>query len=259
MTLIILAILGTLHQQFPTELFPQQTPKGRVAHHSAPYRRSITPTSTHVPTALSGRSFARSKELLGNKIFTGDMRHDIYCGCSYVGKVIDLASCKGQIQAASDAARLKRMEWEHVVPASWYGHDMACWKSGGRKQCGKDATFEDFEGDMHNLRPSVGEMNGRRSNWPYGYVKQRQAKFGGCDFTVGLDDHGQTVAEPPDYSKGDVARATFYIADKYHINLSAEARAMFKAWDQLDPVDDWERQVNTRIAAAQGDSNPYIK
>jgi hypothetical protein len=30
------------------------------------------------------------------------------------------------------------------------------------------------------------------------------------------------------------------------------------AWNNLDPVDDWEKKRNERIAKIQGNSNPYV-
>jgi deoxyribonuclease-1 len=49
------------------------------------------------------------------------------------------------------------------------------------------------------------------------------------------------------------------MADTYKIKVSAEARAMFESWSKADPPDDWERLMDTRIEAAQGNRNPYIK
>ena len=40
--------------------------------------------------------------------------------------------------------------------------------------------------------------------------------------------------------------------------ISRSNQTLFAAWDQEDPVDDWERERARRIAAIQGNSNPFI-
>lgn len=218
-----------------------------------------TPSSSGEFNVDAERNFNKSKTIADDRIFTGARQVDIYCGCRYAHHIMQPASCP--FRARKNAARGRRLEWEHVVPASWVGSSMACWKSGGREACGRnDTAFRSFEGDLHNLRPSVGELNGDRSNIPYGRPTRGPLwRYGDCQFTIGLTNDGTRVAEPPDFSKGDVARVTLYMADKYHIDLSSSDREMFKAWDKLDPVDDFERETNRLIKEVQGDGNPYIK
>jgi deoxyribonuclease-1 len=76
------------------------------------------------------------------------------------------------------------LEWEHVVPASRLGGDRTCWQErepfpecirdngslrSGRECCRKvDPEFRAMEAELHNLVPSVGELNEDRSNLPYG-------------------------------------------------------------------------------------------
>jgi deoxyribonuclease I len=77
-----------------------------------------------------------------------------------------------------NAKRGRVLEWEHVVPAAFFGQHRVCWKEGheecvkkdgtsykGRACCGKVyTTFKPIEADLHNLTPAVGELNGDRSN-----------------------------------------------------------------------------------------------
>ena len=58
-------------------------------------------------------SFTKAKKLAAH-VFAGH-ETTFYCGCTYAGKQIDLASCGYQIK--KNAKRAKRLEWEHVVPA----------------------------------------------------------------------------------------------------------------------------------------------
>lgn len=80
-----------------------------------------------------------------------------YCGCniSWQGKkgTPDLASCGYQVR--KQQKRASRIEWEHVVPAWQFGHQLQCWQKGGRKECTRhDATFKRMEADLHNLTPA---------------------------------------------------------------------------------------------------------
>ena len=63
-------------------------------------------------------SFNKAKKRMV-EVFAGH-ETTFYCGCSYTGKDIDLASC-GYQPKKDDAKRAKRLEWEHVVPAHAFG------------------------------------------------------------------------------------------------------------------------------------------
>jgi deoxyribonuclease-1 len=65
-------------------------------------------------------SFNHAKKLL-TQVFAG---HEItfYCGCTYAGNEVDLASCG--YQPKKDPDRAKRLEWEHVVPAEAFGQSV---------------------------------------------------------------------------------------------------------------------------------------
>lgn len=95
------------------------------------------------------------------------MEEDFYCGCKYTEKEIDLASC-GYVPRKNET-RAKKLEWEHVVPAWTLGHQRQCWQDGDRKNCTTtDLVFQQAEGDLNNLLPAVGEVNGDRGNLLYG-------------------------------------------------------------------------------------------
>ena len=87
--------------------------------------------------------------------------YTIYCGCRYVGKVIDLKSCGYQVH--KDAKRAARLEWEHVVPAENFGRSFSEWRDGspkcvrkngkhfkGRKCAETNPEFARMEGDLYN-------------------------------------------------------------------------------------------------------------
>jgi len=74
------------------------------------------------------------------------------------------------VSAAMHLEKIRRascIECEHVMPAENFGRHLQCWRNGGRKECKKDVTFNTIKGDLHNLQPSIGEVNGDRSNYRY--------------------------------------------------------------------------------------------
>lgn len=201
------------------------------------------------------QTFRQAKEIAHKKIYINDLQVDYYCGCTYNrAKQIDLDSCGYQVR--KNLNRAKRIEWEHVVPASLYGKTQSCWKDGGRKNCGeKSVAFSKFEGDLHNLRPVVGEVNGDRSNLPYNIVGEQFVTYGQCKFKI---DFKTNVAEPPDEIKGDLARITLYLQEKYALPYSSEYIILMKGWAIADPVSEKEIKINNLIKFYQNDSNYYI-
>ncbi len=118
-----------------------------------------------------------------------------YCGCkiNWQGKkgVVDLQSCGYQVRKNEN--RASRVEWEHVVSAWQFGHQRQCWQDGGRKNCAKDPVYRKMESDMHNLQPSVGEVNGDRGNFMYSQWNGGEGQYGQCamkvDFKEKLPNH----------------------------------------------------------------------
>lgn len=70
------------------------------------------------------------------------------------------------------------------MPAWAFGHQLQCWQEGGRKACRKDPRFVQMEGDMHNLVPAVGEVNGDRSNYSFGMLPGESRVYGRCDVEI---------------------------------------------------------------------------
>lgn len=214
------------------------------------------------PPALTARSldysFSQSKWVLAQKIYK-DHRLAFYSGCQFRAQqkllAPDWKSCG--YQARKNPERAKRIEWEHVVPAWVLGHQLKCWQQGGRAHCrDTNAQFRQMEADMHNLVPAIGELNGDRSNLPYGMVKGEPRAYGA---SVNMEiDFKTRTAEPPDQVYGDIARINFYMHERYHLSLSSQQRQLFTAWNNLDPVDAWEQQRNELIRQAQGNDNPYV-
>jgi deoxyribonuclease-1 len=220
-------------------------------------------------------TFDAAKRADRNAIYS-EAHTDFYCGCKWTPHPDNLTSSGGRIDPADcryrprkNAKRGSILEWEHVVPASFFGQHRACWRKGhekcekggkpfkGRACCAKvDKTFKRIEADLHNLTPAVGELNGDRSNLPYGLVDGEPRLYGVCNFEIGGKSR---LTEPREEVRGDAARIWLYMADTYKIKLSAAQRKMFEEWSAADPVDDWERLRDTRIWSAQGNRNPFLE
>ncbi|PWC21853.1 deoxyribonuclease I [Brenneria roseae subsp. roseae] len=181
-----------------------------------------------------------------------------YCGCAitWQGKkgTPDLKSCGYQVRKSE--LRANRIEWEHVVPAWQFGHQRQCWQDGGRKNCSKDPVYREMETDLHNLQPAIGEVNGDRGNAMYGQWNGGGGQYGQCEMKV---DFKNNLAEPPARARGAIARTYFYMRDRYQLRLSSQQARLFEVWNKQFPVTQWECTRDQRIAAKQGNHNPYVQ
>ena len=207
-------------------------------------------------------NFTDAKVIAKQKIYldqASSSMGELYCGCkwTWVGKSggrIDAESCG--LQARKQENRAERTEWEHIVPAWTFGHQRQCWQNGGREHCVKDdPVFRVMEADLFNLYPSVGEVNGDRSNFNYGMAAGVAPQYGQCKTKVDFD---QRAAEPRDEVKGLVARTTFYMFDRYKLSMSRQQQQLLMAWDKQFPATAWELERDKRITAVMGHSNPFV-
>lgn len=209
---------------------------------------------------IYGASFSKSKKILLKKVYF-DNKNTFYCQNPY-----EIKSIKGKEKAliikdenfysprneytkkGKINKRALRVEWEHIMPAHNFGKHLDCWKDGGRKACRKDPLFKKMEADMMNLVPSIGEVNGDRSNFKFSASKPTIGQYGRCEMLV---DFKKRRALVRDEIKGDIARIYFYMSKKYNIRLSKQERKMFNAWDKIDPINEWERKRKERILKLQ--------
>ena len=179
---------------------------------------------------------------------------EFYCGCKYKGNRVNLAAC-GYVPR-KNPARAARIEWEHIVPAWTIGHQRRCWQNGGRKNCTRnDKTYQRAEADLHNLVPSIGEVNGDRSNFSFGWLPEQRGQYGSC--LTQIDFTARKVMPRPSV-RGMVARTYFYMSKRYGLRLSTQDRNLFEAWNKSYPVEPWERQRNQSVACVMGHGNEFV-
>ena len=222
------------------------------------FEEDIATLEPFIQGLQSTYSFDKSKRLLGKEVYT-DHLIAFYSGCRYRlinKKFVPVASSCG-FKYRKNKARSERIEWEHIVPAWHFGHQLQCWQNGGRLHCrNNNPKFRQMEADMHNLVPAIGEINGDRSNYKYSMISGEPRAYG-KPVNMEIEFKSRT-AEPPESVQGDIARTYFYMVKRYQLQLSSQQKKLFVAWNNSDPVDAWERTKNQRVKALQGDENSYI-
>ena len=225
---------------------------------------------TLVPAMIPGpaqaaESYATVKRALYDQVFADD-RRTLYCSCPFdARRKPDLAAC-GYVSPGG-GERSRRVEVEHVVPASWIGAGRSCWtekicrNAGGKAFKGRkcclaiDPAFRAAFQDMHNLRPTIGEVNERRRNYRFGLIEGEPREFGRCDVEI---DSSVRRAEPHPQIRGNVARISLYMEAIHGVRLSDTQRRLFDGWHREDPPDAAERRRHDRIYRLQGRANPWI-
>jgi deoxyribonuclease-1 len=113
--------------------------------------------------------------------------------------------------------------------------------------------------DLHHLFPTDSQMNSLRGNSMFGEVEfpTHYTKCNASKFGQGVGTR-QNVFEPPQNHKGHIARALFYFAVRYDLQISAAEEVMLKKWNHESPVDQQELDRNGVIQSVQGNRNPFI-
>ncbi|GGP48749.1 deoxyribonuclease [Shewanella saliphila] len=213
---------------------------------------------TTVQAAEHPSSFRKAKTI-AKKIYQQNLPlSTFYCGCDIAisGKLwqADHPTCGYSVR--KQIIRANRIEWEHVVPAWEFGHQLQCWQDGGRKNCGKNNDeFKKMEADLHNLVPAIGEVNGDRSNYRFSDWNGTANQYGQCDMIV--DFKGRKV-QPPARARGQIARTYLYMQQTYGLQISSSQQKLFNAWDKMFPVKVTECQRDSLIASRQGNHNDFV-
>jgi deoxyribonuclease-1 len=217
-------------------------------------------------TTIAG-SWGTAKKWSKNIVYQGRDK-TFYCGCTYSASQnkdgVDLSSCDYEMSGVlSYHARADDLEQEHVVPASLMpARQFACWNGDGLPKCSKgsrscceryDLNARAMIFDLHNIVPSVGQVNALRSNKRYGEIAGEDLKLA-CDF-----EWTKAVAEPPLSKRGEVARIWLYMHSQHGLVLQDDELEMYMQWSLQDKPDAWEIERDKRIAAKQGNNNPYVQ
>jgi deoxyribonuclease-1 len=204
------------------------------------------------------KNFAKAKSILKKSNYFG-IKEELYCGCEfYKGKIPVNAKCG--IKARKNQSRAFKIEFEHIVPfENQVGHTVAwdygvpeCKSKKGRKCASK--IFGHMEGDLWNLWPSAGELNGDRKNFSYAMIPGTRNQYGKCDFIV----QGRK-AEPRDEVKALVAFTYIYFQKTYAKYLktnyiSGKNEKLFEAWRKM-PLTRSQCHWAEEVYKVQGNKN----
>lgn len=138
---------------------------------------------------------------------------------------------------------------EHTWPQSLF--------DGSRDHKRTTATDSYKKVDLHSLFPTQSQSNSIRANFPFGEAIERQSSCA-ASFLGPSEGEGGTVFEPPANHKGNVARAMFYFATRYNMDIEDTEEEVLRLWHVLDPVDDAEFERMEEVFYFQHTRNPYI-
>ena len=205
--------------------------------------------------------FNNAKKILKKTRYFG-IQKEIYCACPIKdGNKFDASSCG--YKPKRDNVRAKRLEAEHVVPFQGIAGFTTAWKTGVPACKGKKGracasiVYGHVEGDLWNLMPSIGELNGLRSNYTVAEIPGEKREFGTCDFEV-----ESRKMEPPEDLKPFFAATYYYMQDAYAKSLSSNFISnkndkLLAAW-YTKPMPKWVCDWAVRVKNAQGNDNKYI-
>lgn len=160
---------------------------------------------------------------------------------------------------------------EHIVPQAFFDN----------------VAIDPMKNDPFHVAPTDGKVNGLRDNFPYGRVNTPNnttlngSKLGSNNNSGYSAGYSNTVFEPLDEFKGDIARSIFYFVTRYEDNMvdfynstTVVSKNMFDGtannalsttflnilitWHIQDPVSAKEIARNNAIYNYQGNRNPYI-
>lgn len=201
------------------------------------------------------------------RVIWSEHRETLYCHCPYDkhGKVL-YHRCDYQ---PPDIRRAKRIEWEHIVPVSWFGKGRECWESSvcttkkGKRYKGRDCCentdpeFVQMYTDLHNLVPVIGSINQARRAYRFSESTQvvKDNPYAVCECIINQSNKTMT---PSDRDKGLIARVVLYMEYQYGVRLTEADKLMYLAWNQAHPPSEWEQRWNLRVMDYQKRDNPFV-
>lgn len=140
---------------------------------------------------------------------------------------------------------------EHVWPQSRF-------KDNVDKETGELAEMK--KSDLHILYPSDNKVNSLRSNYEFADVAIVKTPAHCSTGKLGYinEENTKLYFEPPQVSKGNVARSIFYFSTRYNVNIDEVEESFLRQWHESDPVDFIELLRNTKIYELQNVRNPFI-
>lgn len=175
---------------------------------------------------------------------------DVYCERLYTNS--EMGASKIGVNLIPDNTVLN---CEHTWPKSRFG------KGSDYKRA---PHYKYKVSDLHHLYVSDSKMNSTRGNLEFAEiaVQKRGLECPGNKYGFGYKLNGELSKElyfePPANHKGNVARALFYFAVRYDMQISQREEETLRRWHLEDPVDESEIYRNEEIYKVQFNRNPFI-
>ncbi|HEX8505717.1 MAG TPA: endonuclease [Hymenobacter sp.] len=231
--------------------------------------QTVPPLPAAPPTNLSGvqlRDWYRANWYDGKRtVLTYDeARGRMY---NYIDNVDNTVTCvySGYFESvpfnatSTNPGVVNDINCEHSIPQSWFNEVVR------------------MSSDIHHLFPTREQWNSDRGSDPFADIPDastlgwlRNTTRLTTIPTSNIDEYSEDTNsqfEPREDHKGNLARAAFYFytmhaneafdAGKGVITALADLPTLYR-WHLADPVDAREIERNNRVAAAQGNFNPYI-
>jgi len=226
---------------------------------------SLPISATALEENTSIASFNKAKKLMMKKVYF-DHRETLYCGATFDTRK-NITYPRGY-ESDKYVKRSQRVEFEHIVPASFMGATFKEWRDGhpdcvknngkpfkGRACASKiSMEYRYIQSDGYNLSASMGSTNAMRSNYNFAMLPNDASDFGACDMRV-----ENRKVQPPERARGQIARAYLYMDLVYErFNMSRAQTQLMNAWDKQYPTTAWECTRAKRIEKYQGNSNPIM-
>jgi deoxyribonuclease-1 len=201
-------------------------------------------------------NFSTAKNHLFNDV---DKQLDSTVICVYSGTSVRLVKVNGILKPDPNAG----VDVEHTWPCK------AVWVNESY-YFNRDNSIQGA--DLHHLYPTRKGVNRSRGNQPFGELPSTARELrvnpdgtlnnsGGGIASGSFRDRNNddlVIFEPRDDHKGNVARAIFYMSVRYLMPIPEYMENDLRDWNILDPVDEAEKERNSRVENIQGNRNPFI-
>ena len=192
--------------------------------------------SPYIPTFTAAKIYLKT-------LHSEDFSHTFYCDIPFDAKGVTLHCPEGW--SAEDC----RLEWDHVVPASFLAKNMPCWASDtcplhpkwSHRQCCQETSveFSFREANIANIMPSLRKINREKSNFLPGKVRDSSRVKTLCGMKI---DPRKRIFEPDDHRKGWIARIYLSMDAQYHLPLTADQKKLLRDWDRQFPMSGDEKR-----------------
>ncbi len=176
-------------------------------------------------------SFREARTFVFGHLYLEEDNEQFFIKDLYCNKVIS-----GDDVGPMSVPTASKINTEHVWPRSKFSSDYPL-------------TVQKV--DLFNLIPVNPEANAIRGKLPFGYGIAYLSKE--CGVKV-----GHNTFEPADEVKGNIARIMFYFSTRYQLEIDDNEEEVLRRWNEEDPVDSVEMEMNNRIHEIQGNRNPFV-